>query len=292
MGLAEHVRAGARLTRDIITITDTVGSGSIDLGATYVITNIETSVPARVRLYDTEASRDHPTEINRSFDVKHVSPTISLIGDFTSSTSQILSVDPVVIGHSQTFTSPQTFYRVTPSGSTIRVFRYLLENNTVPPTVGSAYSKDNRRILPSISATNVDINQYETGVISDLDIPRTYLLISASLSNPAHIARLRLYAVSSSVFGAQELAREFSVEPDASVRLITDVILSGSTPLYFTPKVIGVNTQTLENSLIDIRGDQSKINSVNELYYVLQNVSTTSGSVTIDANVYVYSLED
>jgi hypothetical protein len=293
MGLAEHVRAGARLTRDVVIINDVSGSGSINLGATYTLINIQSNQNCRFRLYDNQSSRDNATEINRTFGNTNVPAPIALIGDFSMSAGQNYSIDPVLFGHADNFNNPLSYYRVSPSSSIIQVTRFLLENNNFPPRVGTAYTEDNRRRLSTITGTSLGPNDIQSGVLTTVGdtIPKTYMLVSASLQDATQIARLRLYSISGSVNDASEQSRIFSVEPSSSVRLIADMILSGSETTYFSPKIIGVNTENLSNDLNDIRNTE-QINGLNEIYYIIQNVSSSGLPVTINAKLYVYALED
>jgi hypothetical protein len=146
-------------------------------------------------------------------------------------------------------------------------------------------------MIPTIQAS-LSPGQQSSGSLVNNTVPKTYLMVSASLSNVDHIARLRLYAVSSSLYNTQEKTRPFSTEPSASVQIVADMILSGSETTYFTPKIIGTNLQNLENNLENIRAIQEKIAGKNEIYYVLENAATTGGAQTIEVSMYVYSLED
>ncbi len=294
MGLAEQIRAGANLTRDTITISDAIGSGSVSLGGTFVVLSVQndnTSSPVRFRLYDTSESMEDVTEKSRVFGNTNVPPTITLIGDFSMSAGGIYSIDPVVFGHSRTTTTPLSYYRVEPSGSQIKVNRYLVEDVSIPAIAGTAYDVSNRRHLPAITGS-LSAGGMVSGTLTTSEIPTTYLLISASVVTSTHIARLRLYASASSIYNTEEKNRIFSVEPSSSVRLIADMIISGSEDLNLSPKIVGANLQNLGASLLTIKGNDSLIMGEREIYYILQNAKNSGGTENISASLYVYAMED
>jgi hypothetical protein len=45
-------------------------------------------------------------------------------------------------------------------------------------------------------------------------------------------------------------------------------------------------------NLNTIRTDRSAIMGVNELYYIIQNVSSSGGAVPVTASLHVFALED
>lgn len=294
MGLSEQIRAGAKLTRDVITLNDTVGSGSIQLGGTYAILAIQNdsiTTTARLRLYDTSASMENATEINRTFSDTNIPAANTLVGDFSMSAGELYSIDPVLFGHTRTITSPVSYYRLEPKETPIKIHRYLLEDTSVPVNIDTAYDISNRRHLPVISGLLAPAGMV-SGTLADSDVPKTYLLVSASLSSSIHLARLRLYSYSGSLYNTTEKNRSFATEPSASVRLIVDMIISGSQNVSLTPKIIGTNLKNLGTSLIDVRKSEALIRGEKELYYILENVSGSGGTVPISASLYVYALED
>jgi hypothetical protein len=288
MGLAEHVNAGAQLTRDVITLTDTTGTGVINFGATYTILSLAPNIPCRFRLYDDATSRDDATETNRTFPDTNIPASVALIGDFSMSAAGIYSVDPVLFGHAESFTSPLSYYRVEPPGAQIRVTRFLLEDNTVPPTVGGFYTRDNRRLLPTFAATNLPANGITSGSIEDAAIPTTYLLVSASLQTPSD-ARLRLYAKEASIHVTEEKERPFHIEPSADAHLLVDMILSDAEVTRFSPKIVGANLQNMGNNLQLLVGNVELLDGKQELYYILENL--TGSTASVEVLVYVYALE-
>lgn len=290
MGLSEHIRAGARLTRDLITIADVVGSGSVNLGATYTLLSLQTNAACRFRLYDDIESRDDATEIGRVFPNTNVPAQISLVGDFSMSAAGTYTIDPVLFGHSTSSMLPLSYYRVQPSVSQIQVTRYLLEDGNIQPGLGTVYSQNNRRAFTPITAS-LAANAMVSGAIENSQIPATYLLISASVTPDATArVRLRLYAKSSSIFDSTEKTRIFSLEPSASVQLIADMILSGSVVTKFSPKIVGVNLQNMGTDLRQLVNNFDLLDGKQELYYVMQNVATVTHEIS--ASLYTYALED
>jgi hypothetical protein len=66
--------------------------------------------------------------------------------------------------------------------------------------------------------------------------------------------------------------------------------MSSSQVTYFVPKIIGANLQNAGADLNITRTDRNKMAGNNELYYILQNVSSVSSAVT--TSLHVFSLED
>jgi hypothetical protein len=284
MGLSEQIRAGAVLTRNSITIADVSGSGSVNLGSTYAVLRVEVGAPCRFRLYDDETSRDNVTEIARSFPDTNIPAPIALVGDFSMSAAGIYSVDPVLYGHATNFSTPLSYYRVSPPGTQIQITRYLLEDSAVAPTLGGFYTRDNRRVLPSFDANALGAGGLVSGSLQDVAIPTTYLFVSASLSSPAEL-RLRLYGKEDSIHDTVEKTRPFHVETSPDTRLLLDMILSGSEVTKFSPKIVGANLENLNTDMREI----SQLEGLQELYYVLENVG--SSPATSQVSVYVYALE-
>ena len=287
MGLAEYIKAGAGLQRAVINLqTDITGSGSVDLGSAYVLLSMTTTAPCRLRLYDNSQSRDDTAEKVRIFSNTNISASTALIGDFTMSAGTY-TIDPVVYGVIENSISKLTYYRVdnTASGQfpQITFKRYLLENSSVSTTA--------RKNIPVITAS-LAVNALVSGTLYNSQIPTTYLLVSASVSGSSTRARLRLYSTSQSFSDTVEVNRLFTTESSATSKLIVDTIMSGSETTYFVPKIIGVNLKNMGTDLNLIRNNIEKIMGENELYYILQNVDTTGGTVAISASVHMFSFED
>lgn len=305
MGLEEHIKAGAQLTRNTIVLTAPTGSGSVNLGSAFGILEVQSDIPARLRLYDTEESRDLFTERTRPFGLNAESD-VSLVADFSMSAAGTYTIAPAVFGFCSSSISPKTFYRLEtaegqPSQSILRITRYLLEDGTVTPSTSSFYTTSNRRVL-SIDYSGENISNasgnfgasFRSGSIATIGgniTPRTYMLVSASVANIGHKARFRLYATSSALYNLTEVSRSFTIEPSEAVQLITDVwIDSGSRPIYFTPKIFGANLETMGDDLLVTAESSEKISGKNEIYYILQNSGSTSANIKID--IALYSLED
>jgi hypothetical protein len=288
MGLAEYVRARMKLTRDSITLqTDSIKFGSVELGSVYTLLSITTDVPCRLRIYDVIQSRDNVTERDRLFGNTNIADSIALVGDFSMSFAGTYTIDPILYGAVVPPANKLTYYRIdnvsTAPYPTIKFNRYLLED--------SAQSIANRKNLPTITAS-LAANRLVSGTIFDPQIPRTYLLISASLSGSNSTARLRLYTTNDALSNLVEVSRSFAVEPANNSKLIVDMVLSSSITTYFIPKIVGANLQTMGTDLNAIRNNTDDIMGNNELYYILQNNASTGGTVPISASVHIFSLED
>jgi hypothetical protein len=288
MGLRQHIAAGAKLRREIRTfVTAPGGSGSITLPPAAALLRIQSSATCRLRLYDTESALLDAGEISRAFSNTAVSSSIALIGDFTMSANIDNFVDPVVYSVPQN-TTGAVYYRIQPSGSaTITLTYFPLEDAAVPPTPDTSYTDANRRTL-TIERTLNDATPV-SGTLAAPLVPKTFLLVSASLGNSAHHTRLRLYRDSGALHIPSEQSRSFSTEPSASTQLITDIIISGSGPLFFTPKIIGANLSTMGINLESIRDNRDLFGGVKEIYYLMQNLGSAA---TIQASIHVFSLED
>lgn len=301
MGLEEHIKAGAQLTRDTISFTDPSGIGSVNLGATFSILELQTDTPVRLRLYDRQVSRDDAWEISRPFGMS-TSSSIALVGDFSMSAAGIYNIAPAVFGFSQNRQTPETFYRMedgvgNPIQANIKIKRFLLEDNSIAVDPATFYSVDNRRILPiDVSNQNIPaggiVSGSLTSAIAGVEIPQTYMLVSASLAlNPAHIVRLRLYATSSAIYDETEKARPFHIEASESVVLLVDVLLqNGNETVFFTPKRFAANLENMGNDLTETQLSLAKIVGNKEVYYNLQNIASTSENPEI--RVAIYALED
>jgi hypothetical protein len=289
MGLTEQIRAGARLDRRFIQFTtDASGTGSASLAPSYALINIDASVPCRIRFYDNETSRDNANEIARVFGDTNIADDVALIGDFNLSANIRNKVDPTLYAVTE---DGFTYYRVEPAAAVnISLIAYNMED----PSIDNGALV--RRDLPIIEGT-LDYNPnggttLEKGVINSPEVPTTYLLVSASLSDPTHIARLRLYSVSASLNLQSEVARSFDVEASSSAYLIVDMILSGSQTTYFAPKIIGANLENMGTNLENIRGNRELINGKKEIYYILENKRVGAVADEIEVSLHVFSLED
>lgn len=297
MGLEEHIKAGAQLARFTYSETLPTGSGSINLGSVFGILRIQSDVPVRFRLYDTEASRDDATEISRPFGTYSPISNVSLIADFSMSSAGTYNIEPMVFGMCSSSVSPLSFYRLEtatgqPSQSLIRITTYPFEDGLIIPDPLTFYTINNRRTLTIQATGSMSSGDGGGGILSTgLDtIPQTFLMISASLEHVSLEARLRLYATSSAIIDTTEQARSFGVEPSESVMLLVDAIISGSDTLYFYPKLFGANLETMGEDLTATELSLSKIKGKSELYYYINNLSGVTANPEI--KFAVYSMED
>lgn len=288
MGLAEYIKSGVVLKRESIKlVTDVTGSGSVNLGSAYIVLSINTDKPCRLRLYDNSASCYNPLEKNRIFGDTNIPNNIALIGDLSMSSAGTHTIDPVIYGVVEDFGSKSTFYKIDDVASApypvITFNRYLLEDSNINTSA--------RRTLPAISSI-LSENQSITGSINNLQIPKTYLLISASVSGSNTLTRLRLYHTPDALLDSSEISRPFASESSADSSLMVDAIMSSSQITHFVPKIIGANLRYIEPNLNIIKNDITKIMGNNELYYILQNVSSSGGPVSMSVSLHVFSLEE
>lgn len=282
MGLKEYIRLGANLSRNSITTqTDANGSGSVELGSAYALLSIQTNFPCRVRLYDTIDSLTNSGEKIRSFGNTNISSSVALIGDFTMS-GGTYTIDPVVYGVVTPADTKLTYYRIDNTGSAqypaVTFTRYLLED--------SAISTSNRVSLPKITGS-LSVGQIISGAILDSGIPKTYLLVSASLNATTTAARVRLYSTLTSINDTTEKNRSFVTESQMN-SLLVDAIITGSETTYFIPKIIGANLQNMGTVLNALNVPQGN----NELYYIFQSMATTGGAQNMTASIHVVSVEN
>lgn len=282
MGLREYLNLGAKLTRGLVSVqTNDSGSGSVEIGSAYALLSIQSSFPCRLRLYDTLASLEDAGEISRNFGNTSVSDSIALIGDFTMSAG-IYTIDPLMYGVTTPANTKLTYYRIDNTGSAqypnLTFRRYLLEDSSI--------STANRILLPPITGS-LGVGQIVSGTIATEEIPKTYLLLSASLSAASSAARVRLYSTLAPINNVVEKNRLFVTESQIRT-LLVDAIITGSEIMHFVPKIIGVNLDDLGTSLRTITIPTGK----NELYYIFQSMATTGGTQDMTASIHVLSLED
>jgi hypothetical protein len=287
MGLTEYIRAGAALSRDNIVATGSVvGSGSVNLGSAYVLLSIQASSPCRVRLYDDLSSLTNVGERNRAFGNTNISESVAMIGDLSMSAAGTYTIDPPMYGITTPAATKLTYWRMEQTGSGgppfITFNRYLLEDSSI--------STLSRKTLPTIQSSLAPGGR-AVGTIVDSTIPTTYLFVSASLSNAAHIARLRLYSTDTALLNSTEVSRSFATESLQNT-LLFDLIISGSSTAQFVPKIVGANLENMGSDLNILRSNLSNIYGYNEIYYILENLAPSGGTVTVAASVHVFSLED
>lgn len=297
MGLRELIRVGADLRRREFNInTVALSSGSASLGTAYTLLSVKTTVPCRFRLYDNLQSLNDLGEASRSFSNTSISSSTALIGDFSMSAVNVeYTIDPALYSVIQNSSAGWTYYRVNDASTlpTITIKSYNIEDTTKVASVGSIYSEENRRTLPNIMAS-VGAGAMASGTLPSTatTVPKTFLLVSASLTGSTDNARLRLYSSTSSLYDSVEKNRSFSVEASASAQLIVDAILTGSEHTYFSPKILAANLQNMKSDLNNIRGNTNLIAGKNEVYYIIENLASSGGTLNISASLHVYSLEE
>ena len=282
MGLKEYIRLGAKLSRGLVSIqTNDSGSGSVEIGSAYALLSIQTNFPCRLRLYDTLDSLNNLGEIARSFGNTNISSSVALIGDFTMSAGKY-TIDPVLYGAVTPANTNLTYYRIDSTGSgqypNLIFNRYLLEDSSV--------STVNRVSLPTITGS-LSVGQIISGSIIDAQIPKTYLLVSASLNAASSTARVRLYSTLVSINNSTEKNRGFVTESQMNT-LIVDAIITGSETTYFIPKIIGVNLEDMGTQLNTVTIPKGK----NELYYIFQSMASTGGAQNMSASIHILSVEN
>jgi hypothetical protein len=290
MGLRQHIAAGAKLDRVTQTfVTNANGSGSITISPAAALLRIQANSTCRLRLYDTQTSLNTVAEISRSYADRNISASVALVADFTMSANVVNFIDPVLYSVPES-TVGTLYYRINPPGvATVNLTYYELDDAAIVPTIGTSYTVDNRRpmtITENLSGTTAPVS----GTLELATVPKTYLLVSASLNDPSYNVRVRLYRISDTLNDSTELNRPFSTEPSSSAQLIVDMILTGSNPVYFTPKIIGANLENMGTNLSAIRGNRTQFAGEAELYYVLQNLTVTP--VTASVNLHLFALED
>jgi hypothetical protein len=284
MGLKEYIQAGASLQRDAISITTNAdGSGSIDLGSAYILYTLHTNQTCRLRLYDKEGSVNDATEQSRGFGNTNIPDSIALVGDFTMSIGTY-TLDPLLYAVSDKPLAKTTYYKIdnalTPP--IITFHRYLLENSSV--------STGSRMNLPNIIET-LSPTQRKTGTIASPSVPKTYLLVSASVQNTSAPIRIRLYNLVSALTNATEQSRPYEVESQTT-SLIVDAVLTSTEVTHFTPKIIGANLQNMGTDLSVIKNNFLMLAGKSELYYTIENLATSGPTDTVTVSFNVFSLED
>ena len=283
MGLSEQLREGAVLERNTIPF-EIDGTGSLDLGAAYVILGIQVDSPCRLRLYDNESSVSDFAESIRDYEDLPFSTDIALIGDIDISAAGKYTLDPALYSVPENTDTYLTYYRVSdPITGSIEV--YNLEDKQIQANINNEHYKfSNRRTLEFDGGKNT--------LVAGTDITaRTYLIIDA-ISNED--CRLRIYAKQQSLNNETEASRSFSVVPEAEVILIADMLLDSGSQSKFFPKIIGANLQTLPTNLETIRLSRTAINSFSEIYYRLepQDPFGPVEASDISVSMNIFALED
>ena len=275
MGLKEQLNAGATvLQRQKVSfgITGNLSqyTGSVDLNRTFILTDVQSSVPCRVRLYGNASSRNDPTELARPYASQSIPASIALITDITLTDTTLFNFAPPVFGANldnpiQTaiyYTVDQTSGSLSGS-NTISFTRFTLEDPTVV-NLPSVVTRETLLITSSIST-----GQSITGSIST---PKTYLLLQAIPDTSP--VRLRLYSDASYLDNPNEISRTFGVEPVSMSGLIADLYMDVTETSSLTPVILGRNMET---------------SPISTTYFNLTNDSVASA---VNASLIVFSLED
>lgn len=284
MGLKQYIQAKADLRREVITVTTGAnGSGSINLGSAYLLYFLESDTDCRVRLYDNESSLNDATEQSRGFGNTNIPASIALISDFNL-TSGSYTIDPGLYGVTATPSNKLTYYRINNAATppVLRLGRYLLED--------SAISAASRTVIPVIE-TSLSPGQMKSGSIASVSMPKTYLLVSASVNNTSAPIRVRMYNLSSALSNTVEKNRPYTTESETRT-LIVDAILTGSETTYFVPKIVGANLENMGTDLSIIKSNFSTLAGKSEMYYIIENLATAGSTEFVTASFHAFSLED
>lgn len=284
MGLKQQILAGATLLkRETITIPITNASvqytGSIDMGRVFAITAIQGSKRCRIRFYTDSGSRNDGTEKARPFISQSIPSSIGLITDINLTDESLFRLAPPMFGVNLDNPIKSTIYYTIDSssganlsaGDSISVTRFLMEDTTVSNLPGI-----NTHDTLIVSASGLASGSHRTGSIES---PRTYLLYAVE-PTVAPI-RLRLYTSQSYRDNVTEISRSFGTEPLPDGGLIADFYMEDVAKTPMTPIVVGRNDDDLVNP--------SFLAAQPITYYTITN---GSGTATISASVYLFSLED
>lgn len=278
MGLSEHLREGAELSRETIPFFGQVLE-SASFGSAYVILGIEVNEPCRIRFYDNEDSANNSLEYTRSFGESTDTTDIALIADISMSEAGNYTLDPSLYGVSEDTDDYYTYFTITDTAEEITgsLTVYKLDDVNIQANIENEFYKTpNKR--PIIFTGNKNV------LTSAVDgAPRTYLMIDAISDEDC---RLRIYGKRESLNNINEATRTFSeavISPE--LILLADMELESGSITKFYPKIIGANLQTLPVNLETIRISRRAINSVSEIYYRLEPQSST---VTMN----IFSLEE
>ena len=285
MGLKEHLQAGAVLDRKAVplAVDPVLGSGSIEIGSAYLLYTIQTDTGCRLRLYDNSSSLNDVTEQARVFGDTNIPDSIALISDYTMSAG-IFTVDPVVYGVCESPVDRLTYYKIDNASTPPNIVfnRYLLEDSTV--------DTDSRVILPPIQH-ELFPGQLASSSLFDLNMPRTYLFVSASVSNTSAPIRVRMYNTRGILTSSVEKMRPYGTEA-LTTTLLIDAVLTGSQTTYFVPKIIGANLQNMGSDITRIRNNFGALAGKNEMYYIVENLAPVGPTASVTASFHVFSLED
>jgi len=279
MGLREQIQAGAELKRAVVTSAIDPGNsrftGSIDLGAFFMIISSQVTTPSRLRIYGNASSRDDATELARPFESQSIPSDISLITDIKLENSSRFRLHPPLFGANlDNPVSPTVYYTVDTlsgspfsSGNRITITRFLLEDRSID--LSGISTREVIEISGSISAND--------HIFGEVESPKTYLIYK--LVPDTSDLRIRLYTREEFRDVSAEINRSFATEPSSGSGLIADILVDSLVTSSFTPIILGRNGD-------DLTGASPEPIT----YYTLSNI--TASPLTTTASLYVFSLED
>lgn len=256
MGLRELVISGSKLARAQTTIA--AGTGSVDMGYTYILLSVSADAPCRVRLYsDSSSISIDESRPSSSFDIdSRVGLTLDAGLDAVTSS---FTFTPPIIG--TTFTSSQTWYNITNPGTNVTFGYYPIELNDTAS-----------RTTITIMENGVVTSSVRTGIVT---VPNGYLFLSGYTTTES---RVRLYS-NTETASAAEQNRAFGDIPLEGTNLVADMLLDTAS---FTFKISPI-LQAFVLSPSYLSGD-------NQMRYLVNNISSTP-SVNITASFTIYPIE-
>lgn len=289
MGLNEHKLAGAVLQR--VTTTFTTGSGASVQGVvatpnrTYLLLSIQSTGPARLRLYSDAASRT--SDAARSYGAT-LGNGIGLLTDITWSSAGTINFTPATLGISHDLVDYNTFFNVSASASeTFTISTFTLEDDVDPDPL-TDYVDGNRRSFSFTASKAVSGSTFAPntpayragGEFSSSLMPSTFAFVSASLSTSN--ARLRIYGTSVAEIPEAEANRVSGSAPGANSGLLSEIFFTGGVTSIKSPIGFGANVSNLVSTL------QSP---AKQLSFIIENTSVTDG-ILYSGSIGVYSFED
>lgn len=256
MGLREFVISGSKLSR--LQTTVAAGTGSVDLGYSYILLSLSATAACRVRLYSDSSSISVDVARPTSSFIIDPSVGLTLDAELTAGTSSILFAPPII---GTTFTSSLTWYNITTLGTNVTLNYYPIElNNT------------SSRTTLRISESAVVTGSARAGTIT---VPNGYIILNGSATTES---RLRLYSNTDTIV-SPELDRSFGDAPAEGSRLVADMMFdTGSFNFKLVPLL-----QAFVLSPSYLEGD-------NQMGYLINNISATS-TINTTASFTIYPIE-
>lgn len=264
MGLIEQIVSGAVFKRERVTFSAFDDPPSVYMGASYILLNVSSSYPSRVRLYGNSSSiAIDALRPSSSFEYS-ASVVLNLDAELDSTTPYIEFVPPI-IATTHLDQNKTWHYVQSPVNAQIAVEYYPIEFNT-----------SSREFIPIPDYTGVSLGAYQTSS-GNITTPKSFLLLSALSDNTD--VRLRLYSRPISDVPNYELTRQFATSSATGSHLICDLLFDSASYLYrISPVLQAYNLEEYETGN-------------NRVGYILENLSA-SPQTGVYAAVQVYSLED